>query len=119
MVRTRHAVPTRKRKKRDAKRAEGFTGGRKNLNRTRQETLLRADAFAFRDRRQKKRNFRRLWITRLGAALAPLDLKYSRFIYGLSKIEYPINRKALSELAITDPEAFVVVVDMAKKALED
>ncbi|GAB4162299.1 MAG: 50S ribosomal protein L20 [Planctomycetota bacterium] len=119
MVRTRHGVATRKRKSRLFKRAEGFRGGRKNLNRTAQETVLRAEAFAFRDRKQKKRSFRALWITRLSAALDPHDIRYSRFICGLTKAGYPVNRKALSELSINDPEAFAGVVNIAKQALTD
>jgi large subunit ribosomal protein L20 len=117
MVRTRHGVATRKRKTRLFKRTEGFVGGRRNLNRSAQETVIRADVYAFRDRKQNKRSFRALWITRLSAALDPHGIRYSRFIGGLTKAGYPVNRKALSELSILDPEAFAGVVNIAKQAL--
>jgi large subunit ribosomal protein L20 len=118
MTRTRHGVATRKRKVRLFKRAEGFVGGRRRLNRSAAETVIRADVYAYRDRRARKRDFRRLWITRLSGALMQHDINYSRFIHGLTVAEYPINRKALSELAIADPEAFTAVVAIARQAIQ-
>ncbi|MEZ6091464.1 MAG: 50S ribosomal protein L20 [Pirellulaceae bacterium] len=104
-------------KKRLFKRAKGFRGGRGNLLRTVKETLLRSGVYAFRDRRVKKRNFRRLWITRISAACQQRDLRYSQFIYGLKKADIQLNRKQLSELAIHDPQAFDAIVTKAKEAI--
>lgn len=104
-------------KKRLFKRAKGFHGGRGNLLRTVKETLLRSGAYAFRDRRVKKRNFRRLWITRITAACKQRDMRYSQFIYGLKKADIQLNRKQLSELAIHEPQAFDAIVEQAKAAI--
>jgi len=116
MVRTSHPVATRRRKKRLFKMAEGNIGGRRRLYRTVKETVRRALRYAYRDRRDRKGLFRRLWITRLGAAVMPFGITYSRFIDGLTKAKYPVNRKALSELAIQDPEAFANIVAIARNA---
>src|SRR3954467_13841271 len=94
------------RKKRIFKRAKGFVGGRRRLLKSAKETLLRAGMFAFRDRRTKKRDFRKLWIIRLSAAAEMRGLRYSRFIHGLRLAEIRLDRKSLSELAIHDPETF-------------
>lgn len=118
MPRTKHAVATRKRKRRLRKDAEGYVGGRRKLHRTMKETVRRSGVYAYRDRRNKKRDFRRLWITRISAALNEHELNYSRFIHGLKLAEYPVNRKALSELAIHDPEAFGEIVELANNAQE-
>jgi large subunit ribosomal protein L20 len=99
------------------RRARGFVGGRHRLLRTAKETLLRAGAFAFRDRRRKKRDFRRLWIIRLNAAARMRGLRYSEFIHGLVKADIQLNRKMLSEMAIHDPAAFDAVVAEVKQAL--
>lgn len=104
-------------KKRLFKKAKGYRGGRSKLLRTVKETLLRAGAFAFRDRRVRKRDFRRLWITRLTAACRARDLRYSEFIHGLSKANIELDRKMLSEMAIHDPVAFDKVVEEVKQAL--
>lgn len=104
-------------KKRLFKRAKGFVGGRRKLFRTVKETLLRAGKFAYRDRRVKKRDFRRLWITRLSAACRERDIRYSQFIAGLEKANIQLDRKSLSEIAIADPPAFDAVVTLVKKAL--
>ncbi|RKY19431.1 MAG: 50S ribosomal protein L20 [Planctomycetota bacterium] len=121
MVRTKHAVATRKRKKRLMKRAEGYWGGRHRLYRTARETVLRADQYAYRDRRRRKRDFRRLWITRLSAALQPHGINYSTFIHGVNRLAAEggtaWNRKTLSELAIHDPDAFAAVVAKVKEIL--
>ncbi len=107
----------RQRRNRVLKRASGFRGGRSRLFRTAKETLLRADAFAYSGRRRKKRDFRRLWITRLSAAAKLNGMMYSRFINGLKKAGINLNRKELSELAIHDPAVFTQVCEKAKAAL--
>src|SRR5947209_10092560 len=95
-----------KAKKRLFHKVEGFVGGRRRLLRTAKETLLRAGVFAFRDRRAKKRDFRKLFITRLSAAAEMRGLRYSRFIYGHRLARIGLDRKSLSDLAIYDSEAF-------------
>jgi len=104
-------------KKRLFRRAKGYRGGRNHLLRTTKETLVRAGAFAFRDRRVRKRDFRQLWITRLSAACRERGLRYSEFIAGLAKVNIELNRKMLSEMAIHDPEAFDAVVARVKEGL--
>ena len=104
-------------KKRLYKRAKGYRGGRGNLLRTVKETLLRAGAYAFRDRRVRKRNFRRLWITRVNAAARMRGIRYSQFIHGLTKANIQLNRKMLSEMAIHDPAGFDAVCKAASDAL--
>ena len=108
---------TRQRRNRVLKRAKGFRGGRHALFRTAKEVTMRADAFAFRGRREKKRQFRRLWIVRLSAAAQANGLLYSRFIHGIQKAGVALNRKELSELAIHDPATFSVLCEKAKAAL--
>ena len=107
-----------KAKKRLFRAVEGFVGGRRRLLRTAKETLLRAGMFAFRDRRAKKRNFRRLFITRLSAAAEMRGLKYSRFIHGLHLSNIGLDRKSLSEIAIHDPETFDALVARVRAALD-
>ncbi len=104
-------------KRRLFKKAKGYVGGRGNLLRSVKETLLRAGAFAYRDRRVKKRQFRRLWITRISAACRSRDIRYSQFINGLKKANIELDRKMLSEIAIHDATAFDTIVDAAKQAL--
>ena len=116
MVRVKYAAPRRRKKNRYFKRAKGFVGGRSRLWRTVQESVVRAWAYAYRDRRQKKRQFRRLWITRINAAARMRGISYSRFIDGLKKSGIELNRKQLSELAIHEPGAFDQLVEAAKSA---
>jgi len=116
-MRTKKGAARTQAKKRLLKRASGFVGGRHRLLRTAKETLLRAGAYAYRDRRRRRRDFRRLWITRITAALHDHGLRYSQFIYGLEKAQIELDRKSLSELAIHDPAAFTAVVDLVKKAI--
>lgn len=104
-------------KKRLFKRAKGYRGGRRNMIRTVKETLVRAGAYAFRDRKVRKRQFRRLWIIRLNAACRQRGMSYSRFINGLSKANIKLDRKSLSEIAICDPNGFDKIVDTVKAAL--
>jgi len=107
-----------KAKKRLFQKVEGFVGGRRRLLRTAKETLLRAGMFAFRDRRAKKRDFRRLFITRLTAAAEMRGLRYSRYIYGLRLAEIKLDRKSLSELAIFDPETFDAITARVRAELD-
>jgi large subunit ribosomal protein L20 len=105
-------------KKRLFKKVEGFVGGRRRLLKSAKETLLRAGMFAFRDRRAKKRDFRRLFITRLTAAAEMRGLKYSRLIHGLRLAGIGLDRKSLSELAIFDAETFDAIVDKIRGELD-
>ncbi len=116
-MRTTKGAARTKAKRRLYRRAKGYRGGRKNLLRTVKETLLRSEAYAFRDRRVRKREFRRLWITRINAAVRERGLRYSEFIHGLNKAGIVLDRKSLSEMAIHDPAAFDAVVEQVKVSL--
>ena len=116
-MRTTIGAARRKSKKRLFKRAKGYRGGRGNLIRTVKETLLRADAYSYRDRRTRAREFRKLWIIRINAAVRQRGLKYSEFIHGLKKAGIDLDRKTLSEMAIHAPDDFDAVVAEAKQAL--
>lgn len=104
-------------KRRLFRRTKGYRGGRRNLLRTAKETIVRAGAYAYRDRRVRKREFRRLWIIRINAAVRERGLRYSQFIHGLQQTGIELDRKALSEMAIHDPAAFDAVVDQVKAQL--
>jgi large subunit ribosomal protein L20 len=104
-------------KKRLFKKVKGFVGGRHRLLRTAKETLLRAGVYAFRDRRNRKREFRKLWIIRINAAVRERGLSYSVFINGLIKAEIGLDRKILADMAATDPTAFDQVVAAVKEAI--
>jgi large subunit ribosomal protein L20 len=106
-----------KAKKRVFERASGYVMGRSRLLRTMKETIARAGAFAFRDRRSKKRNFRNLWVIRVNAACSARGIRYSQFIAGLQKANIQLDRKSLSEIAIADPAAFDAIVAEVKSAL--
>lgn len=114
MPRAKCAVARKKRKKRLLKQTEGYWGKRSNVFRRASETYVRAMAFAYRDRKVRKREFRRLWITRISAAVRQHGLSYSRFINGLLKAEVEVNRKMLSELAVSDAQTFGKFVEIAK-----
>lgn len=116
-MRVKTNVASHRSKKRLFKQAKGNYGRRKNLIRTVKETLVRAGAYAFRDRRVRKRDFRALWITRLNAACRMRGIRYSQFIHGLTKANIQLNRKSLSELAIAQPQVFDEIVEKAKAAL--
>jgi large subunit ribosomal protein L20 len=113
---TKGAARTRA-KNRLFKKVKGFVGGRRKLLRTAKETLVRAGVYAFRDRRNRKREFRKLWIIRINAAVRQHGLRYSEFIAGLKKANIEMDRKILSEMAIADPQGFEQVVDVVKKAI--
>ena len=117
MVRVTYGAPRAQKKTRYFKQARGYRGGRSKLWRTVREALLRSWAYSYRDRRQKKRQFRRLWIIRINAAARMRGMTYSRFINGLGKAGVTLNRKQLSELAIHDPKAFDALVLEAQTAL--
>ncbi len=117
-MRARKGAARNKAKKRLFRKVEGFVGGRRRLLRTAKETLLRAGMFAFRDRRAKKRDFRRLWITRLSAAAEMRGLRYSRLIHGLRLANIKLDRKSLSDLAIFEPETFDAIVNLARAELD-
>lgn len=114
MPRTKGGVKTGRRHKRILKHAKGFWGRRKNLIRQAEHTLWRAWRYAWRDRRQRKRNMRGLWIQRINAAVREHGLSYSRFICLLSRSQIGLDRKVLADLAIVDPAAFGRVVEQAK-----
>ncbi len=116
MPRVKKAVKSRERRKKVLSAAKGYRGGRGTLIRTAQETVDRALKFAYRDRKVKKRDFRSLWIMRINAAAREHDLSYSRFISGLKKANITLDRKALANLAVTNPEAFAELAKIAKEA---
>lgn len=97
---------------------KGYWGRRKNLFRTAKDALMKSGEYAYRDRKVRKRDFRRLWIARINAAVRTEGMTYSRFIEGLTKAQVPIDRKALSNLAIEDRDAFGHLVATARKQLE-
>jgi len=117
MPRATSAPASRKRRKRILKQARGFRGGRHRLLRTAKESVDKAMQHAFVGRKQKKQQYRQLWIARISAACKGNDISYSRFINGLKKAEIGLNRKMLSEIAIYDPEGFASIVEKAKSAL--
>lgn len=116
-MRTLKGAARTKAKRRLYKKAKGYRGGRKNLLRSVKETLIRSEAYAFRDRRTKKREFRKLWIIRINAACRQRDLKYSIFINGLKKANIELDRKQLAEMAVNDPAGFDAIVATVKEAL--
>ena len=112
-------TPTRiKRRKQILKLARGARGARSKLWRPAKETVERGWRYAYRDRKNKKRDFRRLWITRINAAAHLGDMNYSTFINGLDKAGIEVNRKVLADIAVRDPEAFAQLVDQARAALK-
>ncbi|MBI5497548.1 MAG: 50S ribosomal protein L20 [Deltaproteobacteria bacterium] len=116
MPRAKRGFKARRRRHRILKMAEGYYGTRHRLFRTATETVDRALAFAFRDRKVKKRDFRHLWITRINAGARIEGISYSRLIGGLKKAKISLDRKILADLALNDPAAFKAVVELAKKA---
>ena len=116
-MRTQRGAARRQSKRRLFKRAKGFRGGRGTLLRTVKETVVRANSYATRDRRVRKREFRALWITRINAAVRQLGLRYGEFIAGLKKAQIALDRKVLAEMAVNDNTAFAKVVETVKVAL--
>ncbi|MFW5883671.1 MAG: 50S ribosomal protein L20 [Verrucomicrobiota bacterium] len=118
MPRTRNAPTTLKRRKKVLRKAKGYFGNKSRLFRYARDAVERAERYAYRDRRVRKREFRKLWIVRLNAACREHGMVYSRFINGLKDAGIEMNRKVLSELAIHEPEAFAKLVEQAKAALD-
>ena len=114
MARVRHAVASRKKRKKVLKAAKGYVGGRSKLYRTAKETVMRAEAYSYRDRKVKKRTFRSLWIVRINAACKINGLTYARFMNGLKKAKITLDRKALAEIAVSHKTAFKRLVELAK-----
>ena len=117
MARIKGAVTTRKRRKKVLKLAKGYFGAKSKLFKTAKEAVMKSYNYAYIGRRLKKRDFRRLWITRISAAAKMNGMNYSTFMNGLKKAGVEINRKMLADLAVNDKEAFAVVVEAAKAAL--
>ena len=117
MTRVKGGTISRARHKKVMKQAKGYFGSKHRLYKSANEQVMHAGKYAFRDRRQKKRDFRKLWITRINAACRLNEISYSKFIDGLNKAGISINRKMLSEIAIDNPNAFKDLVKVAKEAL--
>jgi large subunit ribosomal protein L20 len=116
-MRTTKGAARNQAKNRLFRKVKGFVGGRHKLLRSAKETLARAGAYAYRDRRVRKREFRKLWIIRINAAVRQRGLRYSEFIAGLNKAKIELDRKVLADMAVTDPAGFDQVVALAKAAL--
>jgi large subunit ribosomal protein L20 len=117
MARVKRGVTGHAKHKKVFKAAKGYYGRRKNTIRVAKQAVEKAQQYAYRDRKRRKRTFRALWIQRLNAAVRPFGLTYSRFIDGLGKAGVLIDRKVLSDLAIKEPAAFAAIVEKAKAAL--
>ena len=118
MTRVKGGTIHRARRKKVLNEAKGYFGSKHRLYKTAQEQVFHSGEYAYRDRRTNKRNFRKLWITRINAGCRENDISYSKFINGLTKAGVEINRKMLSEIAIDNKEAFTELVNVAKAALE-
>ena len=116
MARIKGATMTRKRRNKVLKLAKGYYGSKHSLFKTAKQAVMKSGQYAYIGRKQKKRDFRRLWIARISAAVKPYGMNYSRFMNGLKKAGIEMNRKSLSELAIADAAAFGALVETAKKA---
>ena len=117
MARVKRAVSSKKHRKQVLERAKGYYGNKSRSVRAANEQVMKSGQYAFRDRRAKKGDFRRLWITRINAACRQNDISYSKFIDGLNKAGIEVDRKVLADLAITDAAAFTALVQAAKAAL--
>jgi large subunit ribosomal protein L20 len=118
MARTKHSVARKKRKKKILSMAKGYRGARSRSYRSANEQVMHSLQYAYRDRRARKRDFRRLWIARINAASRQNGLSYSRFIRGLKLADVEVNRKILAEMAVSDPASFSELVQKAKDYLE-
>ena len=117
MARVKGALATRKRRRRVLKLAKGYRGAKSKLFRTAKQAVMKSLVYAYIGRKQRKRDFRRLWITRISAACKMNGINYSQFMNGLKKANIDMNRKMLSEIAIADAQAFTALVEKAKAAL--
>lgn len=115
MPRVKRGPTARQRRKKVMKLAKGYYGGKSRLYRTANQQVMKSHFYAYRDRRQRKRNFRKLWIARINAAARSNGLSYSRFINGLKKADVEINRKMLADMAVHDQDGFNRLVQVAKK----
>ena len=116
-MRIKRGFKARKRRKKVLKLAKGYRGGRSKLFRTATDAVDKALRYAYRDRRQRKRNFRRLWIARINAAARMNNLSYSKFIHGLKLANVNLDRKVLADLAISDPAGFTKIAELAAQKL--
>jgi len=117
MARIKGAIMTRKRRKKTLKLAKGYFGAKSTHFKMAKQAVMKSGQYAYVGRKQKKRNFRQLWITRISAACRLNGINYSTFMNGLKKADVTLNRKMLSEIAIADPAAFTALVEQAKAAL--
>ena len=117
MARVKGGYTTRQRRKKVLKAAKGYFGGKHRLFKTAKQAVMKSGQYAYIGRKQKKRDFRRIWITRISAACKANGTNYSTFMNGLKKAGIDLNRKMLSEIAISDPTAFTALVESAKAAL--
>ena len=117
MPRVKRGVTAKARHKKVLKQAKGYYGARSRVYRVAKQAVIKAGQYAYRDRRQRKRQFRALWITRINAAARLCDLSYSRLIDGLNKANIEIDRKTLADIAVHDHDAFAKIAEQAKKAL--
>lgn len=118
MARVKRSVHSKKHRRKVLDRAKGYSGARSRRFKVANEQVMHSLQYAYRDRRAKKRDFRRLWIARINAACRERDMAYSRFIAGLKSAGIDVDRKVLADLAVTEPEAFDALVDEARRALE-
>lgn len=118
MARVKGGTVTRRRRKRVLKLAKGYYGSKHKLFKTAKQQVMKSGNYAYRDRKQRKRDFRKLWIARINAAARLYDLSYSQFMHGLKLAGIEINRKMLSDLAVNDEKAFAELVNKAKSALQ-
>ena len=117
MARVKRAMMTRKRRKKTLKMAKGYFGAKSKRFKMAKQAVMKSGNYAYIGRKQKKRDFRRLWIARISASVAPYGMNYSTFMNGVKKAGIEMNRKSLSEMAIQDTAAFAAVVEKAKAAL--
>ncbi|WP_164668413.1 50S ribosomal protein L20 [Virgibacillus doumboii] len=118
MPRVKGGTVTRRRRKRVLKLAKGYYGSKRTLFKTAKQQVMKSGQYAYRDRRQKKRDFRKLWITRINAAARMNDISYSKLMHGLKVAGIEVNRKMLSDLAINDEQGFAQLAEKAKAALK-
>jgi large subunit ribosomal protein L20 len=117
MPRATNAVTRRRRRKKTLKEAKGYYGRKHSSYRLANEQVMRSGNYAYRDRRNRKRDFRRLWITRINAAARQNEMSYSEFIHGLQRAGIEVNRKMLADIAVRDPEAFRRFAELAREAV--
>ena len=117
MARVKRGVTARSKHRKVLRKAKGYYGARRKVFRVAKQAVIKAGQYAYRDRRQRKRQFRALWIARINAAARDHDLSYSRLIHGLKLAEIDVDRKVLADIAVHDPEAFAAIAAAAKTAL--